>query len=86
MTEPVGKAHADQTQKKWTSALRDPDPHGMFVAYLCDVLQGYAAGRIELDAVTQTEVARRAKKIKLQPLHVWNALVMLAHALGRKVG
>lgn len=86
MTEPVGKAHAHQTQKQWTSALRNPDPHGAFVAYLCDILQAYADRRCELDAETQTEVARRAKALKLNPLHVWNAVVMLAHALGRKIG
>jgi hypothetical protein len=65
---------------------RDPDPHGGFVAFLCDLLQGYAAGRIELDVTTQAEVARRAQKLKLRPLDVWNAVVTLAHALGRKKG
>lgn len=84
MTEPVGKKHAAQTQKQWTASLRDPDRGGGLVAYVCDILQDYAAGNIELGAALQTEVSRRCKRLKLEPLRVWNNLVALAHALPKR--
>lgn len=81
MTEPVGKQHADQTTTRWASALRDPDPHGCFVRYVCDQIEACVEGRCEMDAELQKQMTSRAKKLKLRHLDVWNAFVSLVHAL-----
>ncbi len=79
----VGKEHVDQTTTRWKSALRDPDPHGCFVRYVCDTIEACAEGRlwIEMDATLQKEMTKRAKKVKLRHLDVWNAFVALVHTL-----
>lgn len=63
--------------------LRNPEPNGAFVAYVCDVLQDYAKGDRELDIETHNEFVKRCKPLKLDGLHVWNNLVALAHSLPR---
>lgn len=90
MSEPGDEQHAEETTKYWvkscSKAQRDPDPSGAFVAYVCDVLERYAAGRVDLDDEVQAEVATWCRRLKLNPVHVWNAIVQLAHALPRKIG
>ncbi len=83
MTDPIGKEHAEQTQTKWDRALREPDPHGGLVANVCDLIEDYAAGKIEWDAAVQKAIAKRCKGLKVKPLDVWNAMVALSIALGR---
>ncbi len=90
----VGKKHAKETTTSWTEALREPDgslrldPTGGLVAFIGDILQGYAARTLELDDDNKLhkEVVRRCKALKVDGLPVWNALVMLAHSLSRSTG
>ena len=81
MSDPIGKEHAKQTQTQWTSAVRDPDPHGYFVRYCCSEIEDCVEGRRELDAALQKEMSERARKAKLRHIDVWNAFVALVHAL-----
>ncbi len=89
MSDPVDKKHVDETQKHWVKACGkaqcDPDPSGGLVAFLCDILQGYVAGDCKLGPLVQQVVKERCKAVGLNPLHVWNALVALAHTLPRKI-
>ncbi|KKK93614.1 hypothetical protein LCGC14_2691100 [marine sediment metagenome] len=82
MSEPVGEKHVDETEKHWV----DADPSGRLVVFLCDILQGYVAGDCKLGPLVQQVVKERCKAVGLNPLHVWNALVALAHTLPRKIG
>lgn len=77
----VGKQHMDQTTTRWASGLREPDPHGCFVRYCCDQIEACIEGPGQMDAVLQKEMTRRAKKVHLKPLDVWDAFVVLVHAL-----
>lgn len=87
MSGPVGKKHVDETEKHWVDArdkaVRDPDPEGAFVAFVCDILQRYAASECELDTTLMREVKRRCTALRINPLYVWNALVALARTLPR---
>lgn len=90
MSDPVDKKHADETEKHWVDACGkaqcDPDPDGAFVAFVCDILQGFVAGECELDEALRKQVKRRCQALRLNPLHVWNAVVALARTLPRKNG
>ncbi len=81
----VGKKHAKETTTSWTEALRDPDPSGGLVAFIGDILQGYATGTLDLDEVLHKEVVRRCTALKLDGLQVWSAITALALLLPRKI-
>jgi len=81
MTEPSGE-HVEKTEKRWTAALRDPDPDGGFVRYVCDRIE--VCVEHDFDDETSKQMIRRAKKLKLKHLDVWNAFVALVLALRKK--
>jgi hypothetical protein len=88
MSDPVDKQHADDTQKNWKKscdlARRAPDPSGAFVAYICDILENHAAGHIHLDAKLRDQMAKRCKRVQLNDVDVWEAVVTLANLLPKR--